>query len=205
MRRIMLSMMLMLSATFIFAAGGPMKRVAITTDEVVTDNYYIFDLSDDVERTAVFYPNRFGITFAGDLYTPKNLDLTHSYPALVIGAPYGGVKEQGPGVYANELARRGFVVLTFDPSYNGESGGEPRHISSPEIFSEDFSAGVDFLGSLPYVDRERIGALGICGSGGFALSAAAMDSRIKAVATASMYDISSFGNDATGEERQKQL
>ena len=205
MRKIMLTLMLMLSATFIFAAGGPMKTTAITTNEVVTDNYYIFDLSDNVERTAVFYPNRFGITLAGDLYTPKNLDESHSYPALVIGAPYGGVKEQGPGVYANELAQRGFIVLAFDPSYNGESGGVPRHISSPEIFSEDFSAGVDFLGRLPYVDRERIGALGICGSGGFALSAAAMDARIKAVATASMYDISSFGNDATGEARQQQL
>ena len=204
MRKIMLTLMLMLSATLTFAVGGPMKTTAITTNEVVTDNYYIFELSDNVKRTAVFYPNRFGITLAGDLYTPKNLDESHSYPALIIGAPYGGVKEQGPGVYANELAQRGFIVLTFDPSYNGESGGEPRHISSPEIFSEDFSAGVDFLGRLPYVDRERIGALGICGSGGFALSAAAMDARIKAVATVSMYDIS-MSNDLTGEERQAML
>lgn len=138
MRKIMLTLMLMLSATLTFAAGGSMKTTAITTNEVVTDNYYIFDLSDNVERTAVFYPNRFGITLAGDLYTPKNLDESHSYPALVIGAPYGGVKEQGPGVYANELAQRGFIVLAFDPSYNGESSGVPRHISSPEIFSEDF-------------------------------------------------------------------
>ena len=104
MRKIMLTLMLMLSATLTFAAGGPMKTTAITTNEVVTDNYYIFDLSDNVDRTAVFYPNRFGITLAGDLYTPKNLDESQSYPALIIGAPYGGVKEQGPGVYANELA-----------------------------------------------------------------------------------------------------
>ena len=204
MRRITPLLMLMLSTSFILTAGEPMKATAITTDEVVTDNYYIFDLSEDVERTAVFYPNRFGITLAGDLYTPADIDEYGSYPALVIGAPYGGVKEQGPGVYANELAQRGFIVLTFDPSYNGESGGEPRHISSPEVFSEDFSAGVDFLGRLPYVDRERIGALGICGSGGFALSAAAMDSRIKAVATASMYDIS-MNNSLTGEERARLL
>ena len=204
MKRIMPFLMMLLTYPFIFAADEPIKTTAITTDEVITDNYYIFELSENVERTAVFYPNRFGITLAGDLYTPLDLDETKSYPALVIGAPYGGVKEQGPGVYANELAQRGFIVLTFDPSYNGESGGEPRHVSSPEIFSEDFSAGVDFLGRLPYVDRDRIGALGICGSGGFALSAAAMDSRIKAVATASMYDIS-INNSLKGEDRAELL
>lgn len=159
----------------------------------VTEDYYIFDLADSVERTAVFYTNRYGITLAGDLYVSKDMDQSQTHPALVIGPPYGGVKEQGPGVYANQLAQRGFVVLAFDPSFNGESGGEPRHLSSPEIFSEDFSAGVDFLGSLDYVDREQIGAIGICGSGGFALSAAAMDTRIKAVATAAMYDISGMG------------
>ena len=152
--------------------------------------YYTFALSSDVDRTLVSYANRFGITLAGALYTPKDLNVDEKYPALVIGAPYGGVKEQGPGIYANELAQRDFVVLTFDPSFNGESGGEPRHVSSPEIFTEDFSAGVDFLGTLGYVDREKIGAIGICGSGGFALSAAQVDHRIKAVATASMYDIS---------------
>ena len=108
----------------------------------------------------------------------------------MVGAPYGGVKEQGPCVYAGELARRGFVVLTFDPCYMGESGGEPRHVSSPDLFSENISAGVDFLGMQAFVDRERIGALGICGSGGFALSAAQVDTRIKAVCTASMYDMS---------------
>ena len=109
--------------------------------------------------------------------------------ALIVGAPYGGVKEQGPCVYANELAKRGFVVLTFDPCYMGESGGEPRHVSSPELFTENFSAGVDFLGLQKFVDREKIAVLGICGSGGFALSAAQVDTRIKAVVTASMYDM----------------
>ncbi|KUP22568.1 alpha/beta hydrolase [Paenibacillus sp. DMB5] len=156
--------------------------------------YYTFELSHNVTRTSVSYKNRYGITLAGDLYIAKGIDAEKQYPALVIGAPYGGVKEQGPGVYANQLAQRGFVVLTFDASYNGESGGEPRHISSPEIFSEDFSAGVDFLGTRPFVDRNKIGALGICGSGGFALSAAAMDVRIKAIATSVMYDISAMRN-----------
>ena len=167
------------------------------------DRYFIFDLSDNVTRTEVTYTNRYGIELAADLYTSADIDETQQYPAIVIGPPYGGVKEQGPGVYANELAQRGFVVLAFDPSYNGESGGEPRHLSSPEIFSEDFSAGVDFLGSLDYVDREKIAALGICGSGGFAISAAAMDTRIKAVVTSVMYDISAMGNSLEGDEREE--
>ena len=151
---------------------------------------YIAELSENVARTHVRYNNRYGIALAGDLYTAKGLDKTQKHPALVVGAPYGGVKEQGPCVYAGELARRGFVVLTFDPCYMGESGGEPRHVSSPDLFSENISAGVDFLGMQAFVDRERIGALGICGSGGFALSAAQVDTRIKAVCAASMYDMS---------------
>lgn len=155
---------------------------------------YIFELSEKVSRRHVRYQNRYGITLAGDLYTAKDLDERQTYPALVVGPPYGGVKEQGPGVYANELAQRGFVVLAFDPSFMGESGGEPRHVSSPDIFAENFSASVDFLGTLGLVDRERIGAIGICGSGGFALSAAQTDARIKAVATTAMYDISGFAN-----------
>ena len=153
------------------------------------NNYYTFELSENVTRTAVSYPNRYGIRIAADLYTSKDMDETAKHPALVIGPPYGGVKEQGPGVYANQLAQRGFVCLAFDPAFMGESGGEPRHVSSPDIFAENFSAGVDCLGTLPFVDREQIGAIGICGSGGFALSATQVDTRIKAVATASMYDI----------------
>lgn len=153
------------------------------------DNY-IATLGDDVLREAVVYKNRFGLELAGDLYTAKDLDRSAKHPALIVGAPYGGVKEQGPCVYADELARRGFVVLTFDQSFMGESAGYPRRISSPEIFSENFSAGVDFLGLQAFVDRERIGAIGICGSAGFALSAAQVDVRIKAVATCSMYDMS---------------
>ncbi|RDB62268.1 hypothetical protein C1878_08030 [Gordonibacter sp. 28C] len=153
------------------------------------DNY-IATLGDDVLREAVVYKNRFGLELAGDLYTAKGLDRAVQHSALIVGAPYGGVKEQGPCVYADELARRGFVVLTFDQSFMGESAGYPRRISSPELFSENFSAGVDFLGLQAFVDRERIGAIGICGSAGFALSAAQVDVRIKAVATCSMYDMS---------------
>jgi uncharacterized protein len=173
----------------------------VTPTESVTEEYYTFELSENVTREAVTYENRYGITISADLYTPKDLDIANQYPAIVVGPPYSGVKEQGPGVYANELAQRGFVVLAFDPSYNGESSGEPRHVSSPDIFVEDFSAGVDYLGCLDYVNRSQIGAIGICGSGGFALSAAQIDTRIKAVVTASLVDISSNDDMLTAEER----
>lgn len=155
----------------------------------VPDNY-IFDLDENVTRMSVSYQNRFGITIAADLYRPKDFDESREHPAILVGAPYGGVKEQGPGIYAQNLALRGFVALTFDPSYNGYSGGEPRHLSSPDLFVEDFSAAVDYLGTRPFVDRERIGGIGMCGSGGFLLSAAQVDPRLKAVATVVMYDIS---------------
>ncbi|WP_410611182.1 alpha/beta hydrolase [Amycolatopsis sp. lyj-109] len=174
------------------------------------DDGYTFDLLDGVTRSHVRYTNRYGIEIAADLYRSADFDETSAHRAVVVGPPHGGVKEQGPGVYAQELARRGFVALGFDPSYNGESGGQPRHVTSPEIFAEDFSAGVDFLGSLSYVDRQRIGAIGICGSGGFALSAAQVDPRIKAVATAAMYDISrvsrhGWQDSTSGEERRQTL
>lgn len=149
-----------------------------------------FPLSDRVLHEKVTYPNRFGIHIAADLYKPKNFDTSKRYAALIVGTPYGGVKEQGAGIYAQAMAERGFVAMAFDESCNGESGGEPRGIASLELFVEDFSAGVDFMGTRPFVDRNRIGVIGICGSGGFALSAAQVDRRIKAVATVSMYDMS---------------
>lgn len=149
-----------------------------------------FDLSDDVTVEKVTYKNRYGIEVSAEMYTSKTLDRSKRHPAIIIGTPYGGVKEQGAGIYAMTLVRRGFVTLAFDESFNGESGGEPRHVSSPDIFVEDFSAGVDFIGTRPFVDRNRIGVIGICGSGGFAVTAAQVDKRIKAVVTASMYDMS---------------
>ncbi|MCD8252914.1 MAG: alpha/beta hydrolase [Phocaeicola dorei] len=149
-----------------------------------------FTVSDKVTVESVSFKNRYGLTVAADLYVSKDLDKEQKHPAIVIGTPYGGVKEQGAGIYAMTLAERGFVAMAFDESYNGESSGEPRHISSPEVFTEDFSAGVDFLGTRTFVDRSKIGAIGICGSGAFAITAAQVDKRIKAVATASMYDMS---------------
>lgn len=153
----------------------------------LTDNY-IFDLDDNVTRKAVSYKNRFGITIAADLYLPKDFDESQEHAAIIVGAPYGGVKEQGPGIYAQNMALRGFVALTFDASFNGYSGGEPRHVSSPDIFVEDFSAAVDYLGTRPFVSRVRIGVIGMCGSGALSLSAAQVDRRIKAVAPVVMYD-----------------
>jgi uncharacterized protein len=171
---------------------------------------YIFELSDKVTRKSVSYKNRFGIKIAADLYLPKDFDESKKYAAVIIGAPYGGVKEQGSGIYAQNMAERGFVALAFDPSYNGYSGGEPRHISSPDLFVEDFSSGVDYVGTRPFVDRNQIGVIGMCGSGGFAISAAQVDRRIKVVATVSMYDISraqrnGFKDSLTEEDRNRIL
>ena len=151
---------------------------------------YIAELPKGIAREHVRFKNRYGTAIAADLYYAESLDREERHPAIVVGAPYGGVKEQGPCVYAGELAKRGFVVMTFDQVHMGESGGEPRRVSSPDLFAESFSACVDYLGvKVPFVDRGRIGVIGICGSGGFALSAASVDVRIRAVATMSMYDI----------------
>lgn len=151
--------------------------------------HYTFELSDKVTRKKVTFKNRYGITLTGDLYLPKNPD-NEKLPALAISGPYGAVKEQSSGLYANQMAQRGFAVVAFDPSYTGESGGEPRNVASPDIYTEDLSAAIDFLGIQSFVDREKVGIIGICGFGGFALNATAVDKRVKAVAVASMYDMS---------------
>ncbi|MFC0471925.1 alpha/beta hydrolase [Halalkalibacter kiskunsagensis] len=157
---------------------------------MIKNNQKTFTISKKVTVEKVSFNNRYGITVSADLYLPKEINKSHKYPAIIVGTPYGGVKEQGAGIYAQEMAERGFVTLAFDESYNGESSGEPRRISSPDIFVEDFSAAVDFIGTRPFVERNKIGVIGICGSGGFALTAAQVDKRIKAVATVSMYDMS---------------
>lgn len=161
---------------------------------------HILELSSNIERKKVVYKNRYGMELVGELYHKADMDLDKSHPALIVDAPYGGVKEQGPCVYGNELAKKEFIVLTFDQSFMGESSGFPRHVSSPDIFTENFSAAVDYLGLLPFVDRDAIGVIGICGSGGFALSAAQCDTRIKAVAAVSMYDMSAAVRGNMGRE-----
>ncbi len=183
------------------SATNPNSAIRVSPSE----EHYIFELSNKVNRKHVYYNNRFGIEIAADLYTAKNMDARKQYPAIIVGPPFGGVKEQGPGVYANELAQRGFVVLAIDPAYHGYSGGQPRMTASTAMYAEDFSAAVDYLGVQNFVDKNKIGVIGICGSGGFALSAAAMDSRIKAVATSVMYDITDLMNSTSGDARKQQI
>ena len=147
-----------------------------------------FPQSDKVKHSKITFHNRYGITLAADLYIPKNAE--GKLPAIAISGPFGAVKEQSSGLYAQTLAERGFLTIAFDPSFTGESGGQPRSVASPDINTEDFSAAVDYLSIRDDVDAERIGILGICGFGGFAINAAAMDTRIKATVASTMYDIS---------------
>ena len=150
-------------------------------------NGYSFPLRDTVKREKVRFHNRYGIELAGDLYLPKAA--RGKLAAVAVSGPFGAVKEQCSGLYAEELAGRGFAALAFDPSFIGESGGQARNVASPDINTEDFSAAVDFLSTRDFADPERVGILGICGFGGMALNAAAMDTRIKATVTSTMYDM----------------
>lgn len=148
-----------------------------------------FKKSDNVTVEKVYFKNRYGITLAGDLYMPKNFDKSKKYPAIAVSGPFGAVKEQASGLYAQKMAEKGFITLAFDASFTGESSGEPRNTASPDINTEDFSAAVDFLSNYKYADPEKIGIIGICGFGGFGLNAAAMDTRIKAAVISTMYDM----------------
>ncbi|WP_130868533.1 alpha/beta hydrolase [Intestinimonas massiliensis (ex Afouda et al. 2020)] len=148
---------------------------------------YSFQLRDTVTREKVRFHNRYGIELAGDLYLPKGA--AGKLAAVAVSGPFGAVKEQCSGLYAEELAGRGFAALAFDPSFTGESGGQVRNVASPDINTEDFSAAVDFLATRDFADPEKIGILGICGWGGMALNAAAIDTRIKATVTSTMYDM----------------
>ena len=148
----------------------------------------VFAKSDNVDAKKVTFKNRFGIELVGDLYEPKNKK-QGKMQAIAVSGPFGAVKEQSSGLYAQTLAERGFVTLAFDPSFTGESGGEVRNVASPDINTDDFSAAIDYLTTLPEVDENKIGIVGICGWGGFALNAAAQDTRIKATVTSTMYDM----------------
>ncbi len=147
----------------------------------------VFPQSNKVNHEKVTFVNRYGITLVADMYTPKNA--TGKLAAIAVSGPFGAVKEQSSGLYAQTLAERGFLTIAFDPSFTGESSGEPRNVASPDINTEDFSAAVDFLSAQNNVDAERIGILGVCGWGGIALNAAAMDTRIKATVASTMYDM----------------
>ena len=147
----------------------------------------VFPKSDKVDHKKVTFHNRYGITLAADMYTPKGTE--GKLPAIAVSGPFGAVKEQSSGLYAQKMAELGFLTIAFDPSYTGESGGTPRYVASPDINTEDFCAAVDFLSVQENVDPERIGIIGICGWGGMALNAAAIDTRIKATAAMTMYDM----------------
>ena len=147
----------------------------------------VFPQSEKVDHRKVTFHNRYGITLAADLYTPKGAE--GKLPAIAVCGPFGAVKEQSSGLYAQKMAELGFLTIAFDPSYTGESGGTPRYVASPDINTEDFCAAVDFLSVQENVDPERIGIIGICGWGGMAINAAAMDTRIKATAAMTMYDM----------------
>jgi fermentation-respiration switch protein FrsA (DUF1100 family) len=169
----------------------------------------VFPRSENVDHQKVTFKNRYGISLAGDLYLPKD-SANSRLPALAVGGPFGAVKEQSSGLYAQTMAERGFVTLAFDGCYTGESGGEPRNVASPDSNTEDFSAAVDILGLHPSVNRERLGIIGICGWGGMALNAVAVDKRVKAVATSTMYDMTrlmskGYNDSVTFEQRTQTL
>ena len=192
------------------AAAAAISSPANAQELAMTQEWdKIFPKSAEIDHRKVSFPNRYGITLVGDLYLPRNRP-AGPLPAIVVSGPFGAVKEQSSGLYAQTMAERGFVALAFDPSFTGESGGSPRNVASPDINTEDFSAAVDFIGIQPFVDRERIGMIGICGWGGMALNAAAVDKRVKAVVASTMYDMTrvmsrGYNDSVTREQRTEML
>jgi fermentation-respiration switch protein FrsA (DUF1100 family) len=183
MKKLLLLLGLLISS--LTAAGADMSNGA--------NNFY---KSDTVAAEKVTFENQYKMKVTGMLFTPADPDRTIKRPAIVVGHPMGAVKEQASNLYAQKLAEQGFVTLAIDLSFWGESEGQPRNAVSPDIYAEDFSAAVDYLGTQPFIDRNRIGALGICGSGGFVISAAKIDPRIQAIATVSMYDMGGANRNA---------
>ena len=189
-KTIVVTGMLFLAGTIVSGqtSTNQVKEKNMEKLELVKEWDKVFPQSNKVVHEKVTFRNRYGITLAADMYIPKNAK--GKLAAIAVSGPFGAVKEQSSGLYAQTLAERGFLTIAFDPSYTGESGGQPRYVASPDINTEDFCAAVDFLSTLDDVDPERIGILGICGWGGMALNAAAMDTRIKATVTSTMYDMS---------------
>jgi fermentation-respiration switch protein FrsA (DUF1100 family) len=172
------------------------KQRTVTMKEISPKEYTTFKVSDKVTLYSVTFSNQYQMQVAGHLFIPKNADRNAKHAAIIVGHPMGAVKEQSADVYASTMADRGFITLSIDLSFWGESAGEPRNAVAPDIYAEDFSAAVDFLGTRPFVDRNNIGVLGICGSGSFVVSAAKIDPRMKAIATVSMYDMGSANRNA---------
>ena len=189
-KTIVVTGMLFLAGTIVSGqtSTNQVKEKNMEKLELVKEWDKVFPQSNKVVHEKVTFRNRYGITLVADMYIPKNAK--GKLAAIAVSGPFGAVKEQSSGLYAQTLAERGFLTIAFDPSYTGESGGQPRYVASPDINTEDFCAAVDFLSTLDDVDPERIGILGICGWGGMALNAVAMDTRIKATVTSTMYDMS---------------
>ena len=189
-KTIVVTGMLFLAGTIVSGqtSTNQVKEKNMEKLELVKEWDKVFPQSNKVVHEKVTFRNRYGITLVADMYIPKNAK--GKLAAIAVSGPFGAVKEQSSGLYAQTLAERGFLTIAFDPSYTGESGGQPRYVASPDINTEDFCAAVDCLSTLDDVDPERIGILGICGWGGMALNAAAMDTRIKATVTSTMYDMS---------------
>ncbi len=190
-RRIGIATLFLFCAMGAFGIDGASTKGEknMNTNSIANDTR-VFRIDPEIRAQDVRFKNRFGLELAGHLYLPKDFDPAITYAGVAVSGPFGAVKEQASGLYAQELARRGFVAVAFDPSYTGESSGEPRFVASPDINTEDFSAAVDFLSLLPFVDENRIGILGICGWGGLALNAAANDTRVKGTVAVTMYDMS---------------
>ncbi len=186
---------LMIMAATILATAGSASAQNNSAQDLYAGS---FRASDKVTVQRVTFDNQYKMEVVGNLFMPKGIDLNAKHAAIVVGHPMGAVKEQSANVYAVHMAERGFVTLSIDLSFWGESAGKPRNSVAPEIYAEDFSAAVDYLGTRPFVDRERIGAIGICGSGSFVISAAKIDPRIKAVATISMYDMGTASRSGLG-------
>lgn len=181
-------------AVFIGALGIILSTSAIGQN--MSNGANNFYTSNKVTQQKVSFKNQYNMEVAGNLFTPKGMDKNTKHAAIIVGHPMGAVKEQSVNLYAIKMAEQGFVPLSIDLSFWGESQGQPRNSVSPDIYAEDFSAAVDFLGTRPFVDRNRIGVIGICGSGNFAISAAKIDPRLKAIVTVSMYDMGAANRNA---------
>lgn len=199
MKRI--TIIVLLSITFFgqsYAQRKPNAQISKTVSmgQISPKNFTTFKVSDTVAMFKVTFHNQYGMNVAGHLFVPNNLDTFVKHAAIIVGHPMGAVKEQSADVYASNMADRGFITLAIDLSFWGESGGEPRNAVAPDIYAEDFSAAVDFLGTRSFIDRNKIGVIGVCGSGSFVISAAKIDPRMKAIATVSMYDMGSANRNA---------
>ena len=200
---------IIIAATLLFAACGNKSQTTTTNETEMKQELTLtqewdktFPMSEKVNHKKVTFETQYGLTLAADLYTPKGAE--GKLAAIAVSGPFGAVKEQSSGLYAMRMAERGFVTLAFDPSYTGESSGEPRRTASPDINTEDFMAAVDYLSQLETVDADRIGIIGICGWGGIALNAAAADPRIKATVASTMYDMTRIGGNGYYDSEDKE-